>query len=144
MFTKTPEATSYVIGSAFKGQLQKDGKPLVNTTVIRRLRWNGNEDGIEQEFTTDENGVFDLPVHEEMLNIPALTEYVGKTDLFAVVDGERDQFWFLAKMDNAEHSEFDETPKGVVCELNSSIERIEVNHGLGGGKCTWENMPKEQ
>ncbi|WP_051083128.1 DUF6795 domain-containing protein [Teredinibacter turnerae] len=143
LFIKNPPPTSYVISSPLSGLLQKDGKPLPKTKIIRRLRWNSNEDGIEQEFYSDENGYFDLPAHEETLEIPALVQFVAKTDLYAIIDGERDQFWFSSKMDKDMDSEFESTPLGVVCDLESEEFGVNINGGLCLTKCVWENMPKE-
>lgn len=144
LIVKNPPASVHVISSPLKGTLLKNGQPLAHTKIIRRLRWNSNEDGIEQEFTTDENGVFDLPAHEEMLELPALIEFVAKTDLYAMVDGERDQFWFSSKMTKEINSEWDEPPVGVQCDLINDLQRVEINDGLCGTKCIWTNMPKDE
>lgn len=92
LFIKNPPPTSYVISSPLSGLLQKDGKPLPipNTKIIRRLRWNSNEDGIEQAFYSDENGYFDLLAHEDTLETTVPVPFVAKTDLYAIVDGKRD------------------------------------------------------
>ncbi|ACR10962.1 hypothetical protein TERTU_4714 [Teredinibacter turnerae T7901] len=98
--------------------LQRD-RLCYSSKILRRLRWNSNEDGVEQAFYSDENGYFDLPAHEETLEIPALVQFVAKTDLYAIVDGERDQFWFSSKMDKGIDSEFERRP-AVWC-LNSQM-----------------------
>ncbi|WP_018014964.1 DUF6795 domain-containing protein [Teredinibacter turnerae] len=137
LFIKNPPPTNYVISSPLSGLLQKDGRPLANSKIIRLLRWNSNEDGIEQAFYSDENGYFDLPAHEETLEIPALVQFVAKTDLYAIVDGERDQFWFSRKMDKGINSEFERRPAGLVCELANDMTWIESSGGLCGCTCNW-------
>ncbi|WP_045827373.1 DUF6795 domain-containing protein [Teredinibacter turnerae] len=117
LFIKNPPPTSYVISSPLSGLLQKDG--------------------VEQAFYSDENGDFDLPAHEETLEIPALVPFVAKTDLYAIVDGKRDQFWFSSKMDKGIDSEFERPPAGMVCDLTTEMTRIESSGGLCGSTCNW-------
>lgn len=143
-FMQKPPSANYVIASPLEGVLMKDGKPLVNTTIIRRVRWNDNEDGVEETFATDEKGYFKLPKYEKELEMGALAQFVGKTDLWAVVDGERDQFWFSSKMEKEENSEYEEIPEGVVCDLLVEEEGVNINLGLCLTKCRWDNMPEEE
>jgi len=144
-FLKDPAPANYVISSPLEGVLMKNGSVLANTKIIRRVRWNDNEQGIEEEFSTDDKGYFKLPKFEKELKMGALATFVGKTDLWAVLEnGERDQFWFSSKMEKEENSEFEEVPEGMVCDLATEEGGVNLSHGLCLTKCRWNNMPEEE
>lgn len=135
---------TYVISSPLSGVLMADGKPLANTPFTRKLRWNGNEDGVMQQFTTDAQGHFSLPAHEEELALGALEEFVGKTDLIVEHNGEADYFWFASKRSAEINSEFDAVPEAMVCDLNEADLSVNLAGGLCLTKCRWTNMPEQE
>ena len=97
MIFKKPTPVNFVISSPLEGVLLRDGKPLSHARIIRKLRWNGNDEGITQEFGTDESGFFSLPAHEETLSIGPLEQFVGKTNIDVEQNGVLENFWFSAK-----------------------------------------------
>jgi len=135
------EEKSYVISSPLEGILVKDGKPLVNTKIIRRLRWNGNEEGVVDEHITDETGYFSLPVYEEVLSLSAMTEFVGSVELFAIEESDNNFFWYSPKRTKDLYSETNGPLTGVICDINNEEERVDVTHLGVLTKCRWDNMP---
>ena len=122
----------------------KNGKPVVNARIIRKLRWNGNEDGITQEFNTDETGFFSLPAHEETLSLGALEQFVGKTNIDVDNDGTMENIWFSAKTSPDLNSEYETPPRELVCDLNNADIGVSINFGTCLTKCRWANMPEEE
>jgi len=137
------EEKSYVISSPLEGILVKGGKPLVNTKIIRRLRWNGNEEGVVDEFMTDEKGYFSLPVNEEVLSLNAMTQFVASTTLFANSELDDNFFWYSPKTDGELFSDSGGKLEEMICDLDNEEERVEATrHGILT-KCRWKNMPVE-
>jgi len=142
IFTK-PSPTSFVISSPLEGILLKDGKPLSQARVIRKLRWNGNEEGITQEFHTDETGFFSLPAHEETLSPGLLEQFVGKTNIDVEQHGELKNFWFSAKTREGLNSEYDTPPEELTCDISNDDLGVSINFGICLTKCRWRNMPRQ-
>lgn len=143
MFGKQPEQT-YVISSPLHGVLIQDGKPLANTKIIRQLWWNGNEEGLLQEFHTDEQGRFYLPLHEEQLSLGKLTQFACSAYIAAEVNGQRIDLWYNDKYEKQLYAETDgHQIDDLKCDL--SYEEIAVKAGISriSTKCRWTNMPEE-
>lgn len=113
---------TYVITSPIEGTLVKNGKPLANKVIKRKLKWFGNEAGIVQTFSTDEKGHFSLPAHEAKLKLGMLTQFVAKTYLDLELDGELLPIWYSAKYDEEMYSELSpskEPISNLVCDLEA-------------------------
>lgn len=137
------DAEKFVIFSPMQGVLLKGGKPMANTKIIRRLRWNGNdEDGLVDEFTTDEAGRFSLPVHEEALSLGMLNQFVGKADLEIETADGQDYLWTSSKFSPEIFSETKGEMQELVCDIDA--EEIAVPMGATSilTKCRWKNMPQ--
>lgn len=143
MFLNKPNPSTYVISSPLEGVLLRDGKPLGGAKIIRKLRWNGNAEGIFQEFMTDPSGAFSLPVHEETLTLGVLEQFVGKTDLEVEVDGNMEFFWYSAKMHKDLDSKVNEVPENLICDIEEAEKSVNVEFGTCLTKCRWSNMPKD-
>ena len=117
-----------------------DGKPLANTKVIRRLRWNGNEDGVVDEFTTDDKGYFLLPVYEKKLSLSSMTEFVGKVELFAISESDDNFFWYSVKRSEELYSDFDGPLVDLVCDLEKPDITVEMKEFPGITRCRWAGM----
>jgi len=143
MFLKNPPPKSYVISPALKGQLKRDGMPLSQTKLIRKLRWNGQGDVVEQEFSTDGQGYFTLPKFEQELQLNALEQFVAKTDIVALINGTEVNVWVQSKMSKGDDA-FIDTIGEMQCDLNNHLSRVNVEHNLLGTVCVWNNMPKEE
>jgi len=137
------EEKSYIISSPLEGILMKGGEPLANTKIIRRLRWNGNEEGVVDEFMTDEKGYFSLPVYEEVLSLNTMTQFVGSTTIFASSELDDNFFWYSPKTDGELFSDTGGKLDELICDLGNAEERVEAtSHGILT-KCRWKNMPVE-
>lgn len=141
MFGKKSTQT-YVIFSPMQGVLLQDGKPLANTKIIRKLAWNGNEDGVVEEFVTDENGYFSLPVYEQELSLGMLNQFVGKADLEFETPTQRDYLWTSSKFFPEIFAETDGELEDLVCDIAS--EEIAVPMGPTSilTRCRWKNIPE--
>jgi hypothetical protein len=142
MFGKKSSQT-YVIFSPMQGVLMQDGKPLSHTKIIRRLRWNGNdEEGVVEEFMTDEAGRFSLPIHEEQLSFGMLSQFVGSTKLEVQVDGQNIDVWYNNKFEAPIYAETEKELTDLICELNQ--EEVVVKSGLSKIMtiCRWADMPE--
>ena len=138
MLFKTEE--TYVIASPMEGVLMKDGKPLANAKITRKLKWIGNENGISEEFTTDSQGVFSLPIHEETLAIGMLTQFVSSVHITTSINNKSHDIWYNNKFDNAAYTETNGPAINLICDLNA--EEVIVRNGLANTMtiCRWENM----
>lgn len=142
LFNKKVNKT-YVIASPLSGILMKGGKPLAHTKILRRLTWNANEKGIVQEFTTDENGAFSVPVHEETFEMGQLTEFVASQSLFVNEEIEENFFWYSPKRTEELYSDYGSEIEGLVCDLENEEKRVTPSGAdtYIFSKCTWINMP---
>jgi hypothetical protein len=141
MIFKKKQPENYIISSPLNGLLLNDGKPLAHKKIFRKLQWNGNEEGMIQQFMTDRNGAFSLPAHAEALTIGALSQFLGHTEIYIDHDGKREDIWYVAKMQKELNSEFDEPPQDLVCDITAEEIRVEIIHGMCMTKCRWRNMP---
>jgi hypothetical protein len=142
MFTK--QATeNYVIFSPMEGVLLKGGVPLSNAKIIRRLTWNDNEEGLVEEFTTDEQGSFSLPIHEEALSIGMLSQFVASAQLEVLYEGDLHDIWYNSRLGNGEYLETDGPARELICDLNQEEGVVEISSLVRIlTKCRWANMPK--
>jgi len=141
MFTKK-KSENYVIFSPMEGILMQDGKPLPNTKIIRRLKWNGNEDGLVEEFTTDEQGQFSLPLHEEALSLGMLIQFVASADLEFKTENGNEYLWTSSKFFPEIYTETNGKVDELICDIN--FEEIAVPMGATSilTKCRWKDMPE--
>jgi len=132
----------YVIASPMEGVLMQNGTPLANTKIIRRLRWNSNDDGIEQEFMTDGQGRFSLPIHEEELTMSKLTQFTCSTHLEVTIDGQKHDVWYSNKFKSELYLETQGPTHDLVCDI--SAEEIVIRTGLANvmTTCRWKDMPE--
>lgn len=143
MFTQA-EKKKYVISSPLEGVLMNGDQPLSNATITRRLRWNGNEEGLVQNFTTDEQGRFSLPVHEEELILGMFNQFVAKTDMSVEIDGVNYDIWYSTKFEPEVFAETGSQAQELVCDIAA----VEVTVRPGISKistiCRWKNMPASE
>lgn len=140
MFIKAKKE-NYVIFSPMEGVLLKNGAPLPNTKIIRKLRWNGNEDGLVEEFFTDEKGYFFLPIHEEELSLNMLSQFVAKAELEAETEDGISEFWYSSKLVPELHSETEGPITDLVCQIDAEEIAVPVSPIAILTKCHWKDMP---
>jgi len=142
MFSKSSKQ-NYVIFSPMQGVLMEGGKPLPKTKITRKLRWNGNDDeGLVEEFITDDQGHFSLPIHEEELSLGMLSQFVAKADLELETKTGKEYLWTSSKF----YPEIFTETLGEVRELICDLKYEEVAVPMGPTsiltKCRWKNMPE--
>lgn len=142
MFFK-PTTQQYVIASPMEGVLMKDGEPLRNTKIIRKLRWNSNDDGITTEFYTDENGFFSLPLHKETLTLGKLTQFVASTELNIETPEGIIELWYNNKFSGELHEETDGPIPKLVCDIHESEIAFHAGTSKILTRCRWEGMPED-
>lgn len=134
---------NYVIASPLSGVLMKGGKALPNTKIFRRLTWNGNETGLIQEFMTNDEGYFTLPVHEEELTMSGITEFVASNTLYFEEEKDDNFFWLSPKRTEKLFSDYGGEIEGLVCDLDNEEKRVTPSGAdtYIFSKCSWNNMP---
>ncbi|GLS26093.1 hypothetical protein GCM10007877_18080 [Marinibactrum halimedae] len=139
------EEKTYVVTSGMEGFLYQGGEPLVNMKITRRLRWTGVDDFQEQYFYTDEKGFFSLPIHEEVLSMSKIAQFVSNTIVEVEIDGESHMIWYNTKFESELFSEFGGESVGqVVCDINNEEKRYELKSSTVVTVCRWENMPENK
>ena len=132
---------TFVTSSPIEGKIMNGGLPVANARIVRKVRSNKHQDWVVEEFSTDENGFFSLPVREETYAL-GLTQFVSATQVDIEINGELVNFWYSNTSRGRLYSEFGGTAlQNLVCEL--ADEEIIIN-GDGYGiltKCHWSNMP---
>jgi len=135
---------TYVTSSPLQGKILHKGTPVANARILRKVRSNKHESWVSEEFSTDDNGNFNLPVKEEAYEL-GLTQFVSATQVDVELNGEWVNFWYSNNTRGELNSEFGgEQPQGLVCDLTQ--DEIIIN-GSGFGilaKCQWNNMPETQ
>ncbi len=134
------EEKNYVISSPLEGVLVSDGKPLANTKIIRRLRWNGNEEGIFDEFVTDDNGYFDIPIHEEFLALGKLTEFVGTITLYVDSINDDNFFYHTSKRSAEIYSDIKEPLLELVCDMAQEEALVDISRVGIYSRCKWKGL----
>ena len=141
MFVK-PTTENYVIFSPMEGVLMRNDQPLANTKIIRRLRWNGNDEGLVEEFATDDQGRFSLPVHEEALSLGMLSQFVGKADLEVKTESGKDYIWTSSKFFPEIFTETGGKISDLVCDIESEEVAVPMGPTSILTRCRWKNMPE--
>jgi len=136
------EKESYVIASELNGTLKNKGEVLANTTITRRLRWNGNENGLVESFSTDADGVFSLPTHREVLSIGALNQFVAKMELEVEINGVVHELWYSSKFEPEEHSETGGVIGNIICDISEDEKTIRAGLSKVSTVCRWNDMPE--
>ena len=132
---------NYVVSSPLNGFLVREGKALVNTKVIRRLSWSGNEEGIVDEFVTDDKGYFDIPVHEELLTLGKLTEFVGTITLYVDSINDDNFFYHSSKRSAEIYSDTKEPLAELVCDMAQEEALVDISRVGIFSRCKWKGMP---
>jgi hypothetical protein len=136
--------TLRVTSSPLNGQILKAGIPVSNAKIIRKVQSNATEpEWLVDEFQTDENGFFSIPVKEEFYSLNMVTQFVSSTRLDVEIDGELHNFWFNAKYKDSLFAENGEVEiEGLVCDLENQKIRVSQVYAAVLTKCRWSNMPK--
>jgi hypothetical protein len=139
-FEKTVQ--TYVIFSPMHGLLMQEGKPLAHSKIIRRLRWNGSdEEGLLEEFVTDEQGKFLLPAHDEQLSIGMFDQFVAKAYIEVELGNEINEIWYSTKFEPEIYAETGGPLEGLVCDIATKRSTFRIGLSKISTNCRWDNMP---
>jgi hypothetical protein len=133
---------TFVTSSPIEGKILNEGLPVANARIVRKVRSNKHQDWVVEEFSTDENGFFSLPVREETYSL-GLTQFVSATQVDIEIDSELVNFWYSNSLKGEIYAELGGTElEELSCELTS--EKIIINGDFHNilTKCTWNNMPE--
>jgi len=138
LFGKKP-LQNYVLSSPIEGVLMKGGEPLANTKIIREVNWFGGEDKVFEEFTTNDNGVFNLPAYEKELKLGKLTQFVANSYLYAYEIDENDDnlFYMTSNFGGTIYSETEVPLNDLVCDMNQPEDSVRINSSIYS-RCTWQ------
>ncbi|MCP4491649.1 MAG: hypothetical protein GY820_30740, partial [Gammaproteobacteria bacterium] len=97
-----------------------------------------------QEFSTDDEGRFSLPIHEDQMALGMLTEFVSSTALEAEIDGQKVFLWYSNKFEEHVYAETNGPISNLVCDIESG--ELRFNMGLSGIMtiCRWTDMPEAE
>jgi len=131
---------NYVLSSPIEGILMKGGKPLANTKIIREINWFEGEEKVFEEFTSNDNGVFSLPVYEKELKLGKLTQFVVNSYLYAhEIDPNDDNLFYTSS--NFGGKLYLDTEKGplinLICELTQPLNGTGLDSPIYS-RCTWQ------
>jgi hypothetical protein len=136
---------TYVIASPMAGTLMQNGEPLAYAKIIRHLWWTGNESGVVEEFSTDAQGRFHLPVHEEQLIIGKLTQFACSTHLEVELDDGHKDFWYNNKFEEAIYAETaGRYLNDLMCDISNEEMSVRPNISSITTICRWQDMPPER
>ncbi len=135
------DVENYVISSPLSGVLVREGKPLTNTKIIRRLSWSGNDEGFVDEFITNDKGYFDIPMHEELLTIGKLTEFVGTLTLYIESIDDDNFFYHSSKRSPEIYSDTKEPLQELVCDMAQEEALVDISRVGIFSRCKWKGMP---
>lgn len=138
MFGKGKNEETFVIASPLAGVLLQDGKPVANARILRRLTWNGNEEGVLQEFSTDGDGRFSLPAHEESLSFNFLVQFVAKSKIYVEREESDQLIWYAPKFSKELYSEMGGELKGVTCDLLNPKNAVDIGSWRVLTRCSWQ------
>lgn len=141
---KNPK-TTYVIASPMEGVLMQNGQPLAHTKIIRSLNWTGRDEGrLEQEFTTDEQGRFSLPVHEEQLVLGKLTQFSCSSYIVVDMGEQRLDIWYSTKFEKEIYAESNgQKLNDLICDISNEEITVRPDVSSISTICRWEGMPEE-
>ncbi|MCP4291514.1 MAG: hypothetical protein GY780_06735, partial [bacterium] len=115
--------------------------------IIRTLFWNGIDEDkqkLEQEFSTDDEGHFSLPIHEDQMALGMLTQFVSSTALEAGIDGQKVFLWYSKNFEGNIYAETEGPISNLVCDIDNEEMRVASNQTNITTVCRWANMPEEE
>ncbi|HEY7773148.1 MAG TPA: DUF6795 domain-containing protein, partial [Marinagarivorans sp.] len=109
--------------SPLKGKLLKGGEPLANIELEVHLSMPGGEERVFKH-QTDANGDFDLPAITDKMHVGPMTEFAIGQYVYAVIDGEKQRFWYAGKREPGLHAELSPPAAavGLVCDIEQENE----------------------
>jgi len=139
MFQKAEEEV--VLFSPMEGRITLNGKPAASARIERFIKWQ-DETGEKDNFTTDQNGHFNLPIKKATVKLSTISKFVIAQELRVYIQDEVYLIWTMGTGNKIEFGELGGKPQNLHCELSDEMTRVEVDDGLLGTSCKWDNIVK--
>ena len=127
--------------SPLKGQLVKDGQPLANIELEVVIVMPGGEERV-YKHQTDSDGYFNLPEITDKMHVGPMTEFAISQFVYALINGQREEFWYVAKREPDKYAEFQ--PPGeaqnLICDLSDEDKTHRQIAGYVATKCKWQSI----
>ncbi|MCX2840445.1 carboxypeptidase regulatory-like domain-containing protein [Microbulbifer thermotolerans] len=125
--------------SGISGIIQKDGIPIKNATVVRKVYYQKNK---IDKTKTNEVGYFEMPALFERSLLSLLPqEFVVNQFIAITTNGEEHIIWDGVKRIKNENSESRGKPLFVICDIEKEYQVIEVDGQRFITKCKWDVIP---
>ena len=129
--------TEVVLFSPMEGKITFEGKPAANAKIIVHVFWK-DDVGEKEEFQTNENGEFNIPIKKTKVRIPPLAEFVVTQQVSVIFKSESFVIWSKATSGTDEYGGLGGNPKNVRCELTEKRKKQENFSGLFSTSCRWD------
>ena len=143
MFIESSTKT-YVIASPLEGKLVDGGSAMANAKLVRKLEWNGDKEGVEEQvFHTDGDGNFSLPLFEVETTMRGLEQFVGKSKIyFENTEQARELLWYSATMKEEVYSDTGGPVGDLVCDISNPKVVTQETPRKVTTRCRWGNMSR--
>lgn len=119
------------IASGISGVILRNGQPVPDLIVRRKLSWKSeNWDEIE-EIKTDPKGKFSFSTRWEKIRFKFMTQPAFITEIDVQDDSLVEPIIFsTTKLAIEEYAEFDGIPNNFKCELTDEIRKVDTKYGF--------------
>lgn len=124
--------------SSSKITITKDGRPIINSKVIRRWEW---KEELKEDFSyTDDEGIVEFSAVKSISLSKALpVQFFVAQQLAVIIDNREEVFWENAKMNPSENSELEGSPLILSCDINDKERTYRIGSTELYTKCKWGN-----
>lgn len=133
------------ISTGISGVILRNGEPIPNLTVRRKLSWKTDEWDNITEVITDKNGAFSFESYWQKVRLKLMTQPVFHARIVVIdkLSGEEEIIFNTAKLGLEEFEEFEGVPTNFRCELSEERRKVDTKYGFIGTNCYWELIKKE-
>lgn len=135
---------SYQIALPLSGVLKNSGELMPKAKLIRKLEWNGDNEGTKDEiFYSDDNGYFQLPELVVTTTMRGLEQFVANTELYIeLADGSLELVWYNSTMRDSLSEEMGKDLDALECDISNSEVAMQDRLLNALTKCRWVGMPE--
>lgn len=131
--------TEVVLFSPMEGKITYEGKPAANATIVVHLFWK-DDVGEKEEFHTNANGEFNIPIKKTKVRIPPLAEFVVTQQITVLFNEEEFVIWSKATSGTDKYGGLGGIPQNIRCELTEKRVKQQNFDGLFSTSCKWDSM----
>lgn len=132
------------IASGISGVILRNGQPVTNLIVRRKLSWKSEKWDEIEEIETDTNGKFSFSTRWEKIRLRLMTQPAFIIEIDVLDESLEEPIIFsTTKLGIEEYSEFDGIPNNLKCELTDEIRKVDTKYGFIGTNCYWDLTSKE-